>query len=109
MLIFSLSNDFKTGCNSSSVTAKSPSTIALSSLPANAAHVLTPMVLPSVTPCIFAGRPKVNFTIPLFTSPLLRKILFNGSAVIVLISGNAGLGKESAGVGWAVRNSLTLS
>src|SRR6266480_878914 len=82
MLIFSLSSDFRTGCNSSSVTAKSPSTIASSSLPANAAHVLTPMSLPSVTPCIFAGRPNVNFTIPSFESPCVPKISLRGTAVI---------------------------
>ena len=82
---------------------------AYSSLPANAAQVFTPMVLSRLTPCTLAGRPKVNLSIPLFASPLLRKILFSGSAVIVLTSGRGGLRKESAGVGWAVRNSLTLS
>src|SRR6266566_1461925 len=61
MLILSLSSDLITGCNSSSVTAKSPSTTALSSVPANAAHVFTPMSLSIVTPCIFAARPVVNF------------------------------------------------
>src|SRR5205814_6881575 len=92
-------NDFRVGRRSLSVTAKSPSTTAFSSLPAKATQVLTPIVLSIATPCCFAGRPKVNFIMPLFTSPPLRKILFNGSAVIVLMSGKAGLRKESAGVG----------
>src|SRR4029077_6512114 len=100
MLVPAARNYFRAGRRSFSVTAKSPSTTAFSSLPAKAAQVFTPIVLSIVTPCLFVGRPKGNFTIPLFTSPLLRKILFNGSAVIVLMSGNAGLGKESAGVGW---------
>jgi hypothetical protein len=45
----------------------------LLSVPANAAHVFTPISLSMLTPFIFAGRPIVNFTIPLFTSPLIRK------------------------------------
>src|SRR6266498_4020397 len=60
MLILFLSRDFKTGCNSSSVTANSPSTTALLSVPANAAQVFTPMSLSNLTPCIFAGRPIVK-------------------------------------------------
>src|SRR5438094_1204033 len=66
-------NDFRAFCNSFSVTAKSPSTTAFSSLPANAAQVLTPIVLSMVTPCIFASRPKVNLIMPLFASPLDMK------------------------------------
>lgn len=88
MLILSLSSDFNTGCNSSSVTAKSPSTTALSSVPANAAQVFTPIVLSILTPCICAGRPIMNFTIPLFTSPFKPKSVFSGSADTALFSGN---------------------
>ena len=39
---------FSTGCSSDSSIAKSPSTIAFSSLPANAAQVFTPIALPTV-------------------------------------------------------------
>src|SRR2546423_358602 len=99
MLMPASRNDFKAGRRSFSVTAKSPSTTAFSSLPAKAAQVFIPIVLSIVTPCLFVGRPKVNFIIPLFTSPLLRKILFNGSAVIVLMSGKAGFREGSAGAG----------
>src|SRR5437016_3748352 len=90
MLILFLSSAFKTGCNSSSVTAKSPSTTAFSSLPANAAHVFTPIVLSILTPCIFAGRPIVNFTIPSFASPCVSKISLSGAALIEFFSASDG-------------------
>src|SRR5260370_288864 len=56
MLILATRRPLSAGCNSSSVIAKSPSTTALSSLPANAAQVFTPISLSILTPCIFAGR-----------------------------------------------------
>ncbi len=86
--MFAARNDFSTGCNSSSVTAKSPSTIALSSAPANAAQVLTPISFPISIPFICDFLPIVNFTIPSFTSPCRAKISFRGAGVIELLSGN---------------------
>src|SRR6266700_2719434 len=90
MLILSLSNALNTGCNSSSMTAKSPSTMALSSLPAKAAHVLTPMSLSMLVPCIFAGRPIVNLTMPSLDSPCALNISLRGPAVIEFFSGSRG-------------------
>jgi hypothetical protein len=46
------------------------------------------MVLSIFTPCIVAGRPIVNLTIPSFDSPWAPKIWFNGTAVIEFFSGN---------------------
>src|SRR6266576_2397995 len=73
---------FQKGGPLSAVPAKSPSTTASSSLPAKPIHVFTPIALSILTPCIVAGWPIENFTIPLFVSPLIPKILFSGSALI---------------------------
>src|SRR5450759_3416393 len=54
MLMPSLRSVLSTDCNSPSSTAKSPSTTALSSLPANAAQVFTPISLPTSVFIIFA-------------------------------------------------------
>ena len=59
--------DFKTPCSSESVTAKSPSTSALSLVPANADQVLTPIAFPIVQPqAALVGRPIVALNIPSF-------------------------------------------
>ena len=47
----------------------------------------------------FRGAPEGEFDHALIHLTADMKNLFNGSAVIVLTSGNAGLRKESAGVG----------
>ena len=112
MLILFLSSDFNTGCNSSSVTAKSPSTTALSSLPAKAAQVFTPMSVSILTPCIVAGRPMVNFTIPSFDSPWVPKISLRGAAVIEFFSGSDAwptVGNDSAGFAFGPRIGLIVS
>ena len=55
--------DLGTARNSSWRIAKSPSTTALSSVPAKAAHEFTPIWLPTVMPCMRVVCPSVNFTI----------------------------------------------
>ena len=76
---------------------------ALSSLPANAAHVFTPMSLPILMPCIVAGLLNVNFTIPSFDSPCAPKISFRGAALIEFFSGNGAGPHESFGFGFPAR------
>ena len=56
-----------------------------------------------LVPCIFAGRPNVNFTIPSFDSPCAPKISLRGAAVIEFFSGNGGAPNESLGFGLAAR------
>ncbi len=46
-------------------------------------------------PCIVAGLPNVNLTIPSFDSPCAPKISFRGAAVIEFFSGNRVAPKES--------------
>ena len=56
-----------TGCNSFSSTAKSPSTTALSSVPANAAQVFTPISFVISQPQgILALRPMTALNMPSF-------------------------------------------
>src|SRR4051812_32426633 len=53
-----------TGCTSSAVMMKSPSTAADSSEPEKAAQVVRPIEPPTFTPCISPRRPIVTFTTP---------------------------------------------
>src|SRR5437773_492600 len=75
----------------------------------NAAQVFTPIVLSIFTPCMVAGRPNVNFTIPSFASPFVRKILFSGSPEMEFFSGNEFPPNDSFGCGLAARTCLTAS
>src|SRR5256885_4294004 len=85
MLMPAFRSALSTPCSSLSSIAKSPSTIAWSSLPANAAQVLTPMAFPMVWPAIFTSRPMVTLYTPLFDSPLLPRTasIFFGSSVLL--------------------------
>ena len=59
MLIPPWRSALSTSCSSGSSMAKSPSMTALSSVPASAAQVFTPMVLPMVMPRTLVVRPQV--------------------------------------------------
>ena len=61
--------------SSSSVIAKSPSTLAISSVPANAAHVLTPICLPIFAPWCVAARPNRDLVHAVVHLPLVSENL----------------------------------
>ena len=82
---------FKTVCKSPSKTAKSPTTSASSGVPAKAAHVLTPMLLPTSHPQgILTSRPIVTLYIPLSASPFCPKTWLTAAPSIELFSGKCG-------------------
>ena len=56
--------------------------------PSKGRQVFTPMSLSIFTPCVVAGRPIVNLTIPSFDSPCTPKISLSGPAEIELFSGS---------------------
>src|SRR6266704_247986 len=95
MLMPDLRRDFSGGCNSSSITTKSPSTTALSSAPAKAAQVLTPISFPTSQPQgIFTVRPKTALNMPSLVSPLVPKTVWIACAVIELLPGLRVLGAD---------------
>src|SRR5262249_15451677 len=88
MLRRDLRRDLRAPCSSSARTTKSPSTIALSSEPAKAAQVLTPISLPASQPQgILTLRPKTALDMPSFVSPFAPRILSRGSGVMELLAG----------------------
>src|SRR2546430_408673 len=103
MLIPSWRRDFNTGCNSSSSTAKSPSTTALSSVPANAAQVFTPISLPTSVSIIFAVRPITTLNIPLFTCPFMPRMSSTVLPVMELWTGCGVPPNIIVGCGFAAR------
>src|SRR5882724_7197974 len=110
ILIPDLRSDLRAGCNSSSRTTKSPSTTALSSAPAKAAQVLTPISLPTSQPQgILTMRPKTALNMPSFVSPFVPKRLWSGSDEIELLAGRPDGLKLWAGCESAARIFLTVS
>src|SRR5689334_10505238 len=84
-------SDFSTGSSSDSATAKSPSTTALSSVPANADHVLTPIDFPMGQPhAALVCRPIVALNMPSFAAPLTPSAASIFDASMVLFGGSAG-------------------
>src|SRR3954471_2226937 len=87
MLMPDLRSDFSAACSSSARTTKSPSTTALSSAPAKAAQVLTPISLPTSQPQgILTVRPNTALNIPSLASPFDPRICCNDSAEIELLA-----------------------
>src|SRR2546430_1667243 len=103
-------SDFSTGSSSDSATAKSPSTTALSSLPAKADQVLTPIDLPTGQPQeAFVWRPIDALNMPSLAAPFTPSAASTLAASMLLLAGSASAPDRDGGFGVFLRISAVLA
>ncbi len=97
-----------TGWTSLAAMMKSPSTAASSSLPENAAQVVSPIDPPTLAPCIVPSRPMVTLTTPCCVS-LFWPRTFSMAAPLIFPALGISPAKRVAGVAWSARIFLMAS